>query len=96
MVDRSACPWYSWRQLKKRVEIEKVAEETPEKILKERLTQLVGLQPAQAREVAFKLGLKDKQINEFAKLMTGLIKPLRKMTFLFEINPLAVHVNLAN
>ncbi|MGN6965629.1 ATP-grasp domain-containing protein, partial [Neisseria sp. P0016.S002] len=47
------------------VEIEKVAAETPEKIFKVTVDPLVGLQPCQAREVAFQLGLKDKQINEF-------------------------------
>ena len=73
------------------VEIEKVAEETPEKILKVEVDPLVGLQPCQAREVAFKLGLKDKQINEFAKLMTGAYKAFIENDFaLFEINPLAV------
>ena len=73
------------------VEIEKVAEETPEKILKVEVDPLVGLQPSQAREVAFKLGLKDKQINEFAKLMTGAYKAFTENDFaLFEINPLAV------
>ena len=56
------------------VEIEKVAAETPEKIFKVTVDPLVGLQPCQAREVAFQLGLKDKQINEFVKLMTGAYK----------------------
>src|SRR5690606_18671532 len=39
------------------VEIEKVAEETPEKILKAEIDPLVGAQPYQGRELAFKLGL---------------------------------------
>ena len=39
------------------VEIEKVAEETPEKILKAEIDPLVGAQPYQAREMAFQLGL---------------------------------------
>ena len=53
------------------VEIEEVAHNTPEKILKVTVDPLVGLQPFQAREVAFALGLEGKQINEFVKLMTG-------------------------
>ena len=74
--------------------IEKVAEETPEKILKVTVDPLVGLQPCQAREVAFKLGLKDKQINQFVKLMSGAYQAFIDNDFaLFEINPLAVREN---
>lgn len=76
------------------MEIEKVAAETPEKIFKVTVDPLVGLQPCQAREVAFQLGLKDKQINEFAKLMTGAYKAFVENDFaLFEVNPLAVREN---
>ncbi|HFC6347371.1 MULTISPECIES: ADP-forming succinate--CoA ligase subunit beta [Neisseria] len=76
------------------VEIEKVAAETPEKIFKVTVDPLVGLQPCQAREVAFQLGLKDKQINEFVKLMTGAYKAFVENDFaLFEVNPLAVREN---
>lgn len=76
------------------VEIEKVAEETPEKIFKVTVDPLVGLQPCQAREVAFQLGLKDKQINAFVKLMTGAYQAFIENDFaLFEVNPLAVREN---
>ena len=91
VVDRSARRVVFMASTEGGVEIEKVAEETPEKILKVDVDPLVGLQPSQAREVAFKLGLKDKQINEFAKLMTGAYKAFIENDFaLFEINPLAV------
>ena len=91
VVDRSARRVVFMASTEGGVEIEKVAEETPEKILKVEVDPLVGLQPSQAREVAFKLGLKDKQINEFAKLMTGAYKDFTENDFaLFEINPLAV------
>ena len=91
VVDRSARRVVFMASTEGGVEIEKVAEETPEKILKVVVDPLVGLQPCQAREVAFKLGLKDKQINEFAKLMTGAYKAFIENDFaLFEINPLAV------
>lgn len=91
VVDRSARRVVFMASTEGGVEIEKVAEETPEKILKVEVDPLVGLQPSQAREVAFKLGLKDKQINEFAKLMTGAYKAFTENDFaLFEINPLAV------
>ena len=91
VVDRSARRVVFMASTEGGVEIEKVADETPEKILKVEVDPLVGLQPCQAREVAFKLGLKDKQINEFAKLMTGAYKAFIENDFaLFEINPLAV------
>ena len=50
------------------VEIEKVAEETPEKILKTTIDPLIGAQPYQARGLAFKLGLNPTQIKQFTKL----------------------------
>lgn len=76
------------------VEIEKVAEETPEKIIKVTVDPLVGLQPCQARETAFALGLKDKQIGQFVKLMTGAYRAFIENDFaLFEINPLSVREN---
>lgn len=76
------------------VDIEKVAEETPEKIIKVTVDPLVGLQPFEARDVAFQLGLKDKQINQFVKLMTGAYRAFIDNDFaLFEINPLSVREN---
>jgi succinyl-CoA synthetase beta subunit len=73
------------------VEIEEVARKTPEKVIKEPLHPLLGLQPFQAREVAFKLGFKDKQVNEAAKIMSALAKAfLAKDASLAEINPLVV------
>lgn len=76
------------------VEIEKVAEETPEKIFSITVDPLVGLLPYQAREVGFKLGLEGKQINQFVKLMTGAYKAFIENDFdMIEINPLAVREN---
>lgn len=73
------------------VEIEEVAHNTPEKILKVTVDPLVGLLPFQARDVAFQLGLEGKQINEFVKLMTGAYQAFVENDFaLFEINPLAI------
>jgi succinyl-CoA synthetase beta subunit len=73
------------------VEIEKVAEETPEKIFKVTMDPLVGLMPFQCRDVAFKLGLSDKQINQFTQLMMGLGKMFVECDLsLLEINPLVV------
>ena len=73
------------------VEIEEVAKKSPEKVLKEPLHPLLGLQPFQARELAYKLGFKDKLAGEAARLMTNLAKVfLSYDASLAEINPLVV------
>lgn len=73
------------------VEIEKVAEETPEKILTATVDPLVGMQPFQARQLAFGLGLKGDQIKQFTKILLGLSKMFEDKDFsLLEINPLVV------
>lgn len=76
------------------VDIEEVANETPEKIFKVSVDPLVGLMPYQARDVAFKLGLEGKQINQFVKIMTGAYQAFIDNDFaLLEVNPLAVREN---
>ncbi|MEQ8693559.1 MAG: ADP-forming succinate--CoA ligase subunit beta, partial [Pseudomonadales bacterium] len=73
------------------VEIETVAEETPEKILRATVDPFVGAQPYQGRELAFKLGLKGPQIRQFADLFMGLAKLFEELDCsLLEINPLVV------
>ena len=73
------------------VEIEKVAEETPEKIFKVIVDPLVGVMPFQCRETGFKLGLKDDQIKQFTHLMMSLGKMFVECDLsLLEINPLVV------
>lgn len=73
------------------VEIEKVAEETPEKILKATIDPLVGAQPFQARELAFKLGLTPDQVKQFTMIFLGLAKMFQDYDFaLLEINPLVI------
>ncbi|MDI5986135.1 ADP-forming succinate--CoA ligase subunit beta [Halomonas sp. M4R5S39] len=73
------------------VEIEKVAEETPEKILKAEIDPLVGAQPYQARELAFALGLSGDQVKQFTKIFLGLSKLFHdKDLALLEINPLVI------
>ncbi len=71
VVDRSSRRVTFMASTEGGVEIEEVAHDTPEKILKVTVDPLVGLLPFQARDVAFALGLEGKQINEFVKLMTG-------------------------
>lgn len=73
------------------VEIEKVAEETPEKIIKAEIDPLVRAQPYQGRELAFALGLEGDQIKQFVKIFLGLSKLFYdKDLALIEINPLVV------
>jgi succinyl-CoA synthetase beta subunit len=73
------------------VEIETVAEETPEKILKAEIDPIVGPQPYQAREMAFKLGLSGVQIKQFTKIFLGLAKMFEDLDVaLIEINPLVI------
>ncbi|APE06103.1 MULTISPECIES: ADP-forming succinate--CoA ligase subunit beta [Alteromonas] len=73
------------------VEIETVAEETPEKILKAEIDPIVGPQPYQAREMAFKLGLSGVQIKQFTKIFLGLAKMFEDLDIaLIEINPLVI------
>ncbi|TNC82567.1 MAG: ADP-forming succinate--CoA ligase subunit beta [Oleiphilus sp.] len=73
------------------VEIEKVAEETPELIHKAEIDPLVGPMPYQARELGFKLGLTGPQMKEFQKIFMGLASMFMDYDFaLLEINPLVI------
>jgi succinyl-CoA synthetase beta subunit len=73
------------------VEIEKVAHDTPEKILTAEIDPLVGAQPFQGRELAFKLGLNDTQVKQFVKIFQGLAKMFVDYDLaLLEINPLVI------
>ena len=73
------------------VDIETVAEETPEKILKAEIDPLVGAQPYQARELAFQLGLEGDQVKQFVKIFLGLSRLFHdKDLALLEINPLVI------
>jgi len=73
------------------VEIEKVAEETPEKILKAIIDPTVGPQPFQGRDLAFQLGLNPDQVKQFTKIFLGLAKMFEQYDFaLLEINPLVI------
>ena len=73
------------------VEIEKVAEETPEKILKAEIDPLVGAQPYQGRDLAFRLGLQGTQITQFVTIFMGLAQLFAdKDLALIEVNPLVI------
>jgi len=73
------------------VEIEAVAESDPDTILREPMHPLLGLQPFQARKVAFALGFEGKQVGQAADIMVRLAKLFRESdASLAEINPLIV------
>ncbi len=73
------------------VEIEKVAEETPEKIHQIIVDPMLGVMPYQARKMAFQLGLSGKQIKQFSQILLGLGKIVVDCDLaLLEINPLVI------
>ncbi len=91
VVDRSTRRVVFMASTEGGVEIEKVAHETPEKILKAIIDPLTGAQPYQGRDLAFKLGLKGDQIKQFVKIFLGLAKLfVEKDLALLEINPLVI------
>ena len=73
------------------VEIEKVAEETPDRIFKEYIEPGVGLAPFQTRKLAFALGLEGAQVAQATRFMTAVWDAFRATdASLIEINPLIV------
>src|SRR5215469_6015147 len=73
------------------MDIEEVAAKTPEKILTEQIDPLIGVAGFQARKIAFALGLKDKQVGQFAALLAGIYRAFVETdASLVEINPLVV------
>lgn len=70
------------------MDIEEVAEATPEKINKEWIDPAVGLQGFQARKIAFNLGLEGKAMKEMTKFVFALYKAYNNTdSEMFEINP---------
>ncbi|MCB1827613.1 MAG: ADP-forming succinate--CoA ligase subunit beta [Coxiellaceae bacterium] len=73
------------------MEIEEVAAEHPEKILKAAVDPAVGLQPYQCRDLFFGLGLDTSLLRSFTKMMMDLYRVFVERDFsLLEINPLVV------
>jgi succinyl-CoA synthetase beta subunit len=70
------------------MDIESVAEHTPEKIFTEEIDPMVGLQGFQARKIAFNLGLSGAAFKDFVKFISSLYKAFDGVdASLFEINP---------
>lgn len=73
------------------VEIEKVAHDTPEKILTTVVDPLLGILPYQARQLSFALGLVGDQVKQFTAILLGLGKLFAENDLsLLEINPLVI------
>jgi succinyl-CoA synthetase beta subunit len=91
VLDRAASQLVVMASTEGGVEIEKVAEETPEKILKEYIDPLTGLRPSQARKLAFGLGLEGGAFKNAVKFFHALYKAfVESDCALAEINPLVV------
>ena len=75
------------------VDIEEVAEKTPEKIIKEHVDPALGFQPWQGRKIAAALGLKGDLANQAGKLLAGVYKTWWECdAAMVEINPLCICV----
>lgn len=91
LLDRSVARNVIMASTEGGVEIEKVAAETPEKILKVWIDPAVGLQPYQARELAFGLGLNGTAYKNFIPFVMKLYNAYEDTdASLLEINPLII------
>jgi|TARA_B100000315_G_scaffold238702_1_gene256757 succinyl-CoA synthetase beta subunit len=91
VIDRSSRRVVFMASTEGGVEIEKVAAETPDKILQAVVDPFVGPQSYQGRDLAFRLGLEGKQINQFASVFTKLAQMFLQCDLsLIEINPLVI------
>jgi succinyl-CoA synthetase beta subunit len=70
------------------MDIEEVAEHTPEKIIKEWIDPAIGLRPFQANKIAFAFGLQGEAFKEMVKFITNLYRAyVETDSSMFEINP---------
>ncbi|MDD6177737.1 MAG: ADP-forming succinate--CoA ligase subunit beta [Succinivibrio sp.] len=90
-IDRSRARIVFMASTEGGTEIEKVAQETPEKIFKEVIEPICGAQPFQAKSLGFKLGLNADQIKQFTKLFLNMYKMFKENDLsLLEVNPLVI------
>jgi succinyl-CoA synthetase beta subunit len=91
VIDRSkACP-VVMASAEGGVEIEKVAEESPEKIVKEWVDPSSGFRPFQANKIGYGLGLNPGQVGKMRSVLVGLYRTFQeKDCLLAEINPLVL------
>ncbi|UCF69432.1 MAG: ADP-forming succinate--CoA ligase subunit beta [Acidobacteriota bacterium] len=89
LIDRAASKLLVMASAEGGVEIEKVAAETPEKLLKLHVDPIAGYLPWAGRRLGYGLGLAPAEVNAFVKLLGGLIKCFERCdASLVEINPL--------
>ena len=92
VIDRSSRRVVVMASTEGGVEIEKVAEETPEKILRAVIDPYVGAQPYQGTELGYQLGLTPGQVREFSSIFVNLMNLFHECDCsLVEINPLVVN-----
>jgi len=91
LVDRASYRVIVMASTEGGMEIEEVAEKTPEKIIKLAIDPVTGLQPYHARQIAFGLGLEGKQIGKAVKFLTAMYQAFTELDCaIVEINPLVV------
>lgn len=91
VVDRASRRMVFMASTEGGVDIEKVAHETPEKILQVTIDPAIGAQPFQGRFLAYGLGLADDQVKQFTKIFLGLAKLfVEHDVALLEVNPLVI------
>jgi succinyl-CoA synthetase beta subunit len=91
LVDRSTSRVTVMASTEGGMEIEEVAAKSPEKIMKVAIDPVTGMQPYHAREIAFGLGLKDKQINKCVQFLMAMYNAFIDLDCsIVEINPLVV------
>ena len=91
VVDRASRRVVTMASTEGGVEIEQVAAETPEKILRAAIDPTVGAQAWQGRAMAFDLGLTGRQVNQFASIFVELSRLFHECDCsLVEVNPLVV------
>ena len=91
VVDRGSRRVVTMASTEGGVEIEQVAAETPEKILRAAIDPTVGAQAWQGRAMAFDLGLSGRQVNQFANIFVQLSRLFHECDCsLVEVNPLVV------
>ena len=88
LLDRSSCKNIIMYSTEGGMDIESVAEKTPELIFTETIDPKIGILPFQARKVAFNLGLSGNSFKEMTKFITSLYNAyIKSDASLFEINP---------
>ncbi len=91
VIDRSSQRIVFMASTEGGVDIEQLAQQTPEKILRARTDPLTGAQAFQGRELAFALGLEAGQANDFAGVFLSLARLFQELDLsLVEVNPLVL------